>query len=339
MVPLIGWLALGCTHPVDVEVAGRVRDVQWVDGSWVALVEGPQPDLLDHLSLQDTRSTVERTVVVGTGARVDRLTQDGGTLSARMCTGATRYPSLGAPADCTFFEGADLIRLDDEGTREWVARWRVDGGSTLTLTALAETEAGFVAVGTLHGAAEHRELRVQGRGGDDVLVWFVDAGGRSLAVHRMGGAAWDRATHVAALPGGDVLVGGTFERLAAFGAVVLESAAGEDAFVARVGVDGVRWAERWGGPDDDEVGRLTHEGGGRALVHAPLPDGTHRERRCQELQYDGTGTPQVLAEHTLRERGDPATHPCGLWVERVTAGRRTLSVQQREASARIWEAP
>jgi hypothetical protein len=86
---------------------------------------------------------------------------------------------------------------------------------------------------------------------DDVFVGEFDLAGNPLWGHSFGDAEDQVAYAVALDQAGNVVVTGSMQGGATVGAVALQSAGGEDVFVAKFDPDGKPlWAERFGDPSD-----------------------------------------------------------------------------------------
>lgn len=80
----------------------------------------------------------------------------------------------------------------------------------------------------------------------------VDSGPTTAWAISAGGEGYDVCFHCVVVPGGDVLLTGSFEKTAWFGSYALNSQGLTDGYVARLDAQGsFRWATRFGGTDHD----------------------------------------------------------------------------------------
>ena len=92
------------------------------------------------------------------------------------------------------------------------------------------------------------------RGAPGVVLVGLDAAGHTAWTRALGSTEWASAGALSALPGGDVVVAGSFAGTLRLGDQVVSSAGSSDGFVARLGPDGaVRWLIRVGGHGADRV--------------------------------------------------------------------------------------
>ena len=208
-----------------------------------------------------------------------------------------------------------------------MARLHAGGGKGRAWgNAFAQRADGGVAVaGALLDRVRYREVETMGLGGEDALLWEIDPTGAPTRTAVHGGAAWDRAEAIAALPGGDLLLAGVFERIAAIGGHRLRSAGERDGWVARIGPEGVRWATAIGGPGGDVVQSLAVRGR-VALVgmYRELGGGAWTATHAVDIDAGtasevlGPGGPAVVATaagfvglHTDHHKGIVPTPPRG----------------------------
>ena len=105
------------------------------------------------------------------------------------------------------------------------------------------------------GAVALDDQQVAVRGAPGALVIGLDARtGATRWTQPLGATGWTTVAQVAALPGGDVAIGGSFAGTLRAGAAVVTSAGASDGFVARLGPRGeVRWLARVGGKGADTI--------------------------------------------------------------------------------------
>lgn len=183
-------------------------------------------------------------------------------LALTACTAPAALPDrFAAPvparplADCTTPVPSSGLRWeleleDPAGTAEGVA-WDASGDTYVT-GALSGT-------GTDLDPLASRATPAVNLGGSDVFLARYDGSGRLRWSRILGGSGDDIGRSVAVCPDGSVVVAGSFESSAVFGALLwvplgLASNGGADGFVARYDPDGnLLWVRGIGGPGDDSA--------------------------------------------------------------------------------------
>jgi hypothetical protein len=155
-----------------------------------------------------------------------------------------------------------VARIDANGAWTWATRAGGTMGDVgLSVSALAD--GGAIVAGRFAGTATFGATNLTSAGSQDAFVARISPDGAWAWATRAGGAGTDQAHGVSATSDGGGIVAGRFQGSATFGATVLTSAGGSDAFVARVDATGAwTWATRAGGTSFAE-----------ALYVSPLPDG------------------------------------------------------------------
>lgn len=174
--------------------------------------------------------------------------------------------------------GVFVARYRADATLGWVARATAREPSGVVGTGIRALADGSVLVvgyfwgEAVFGPAEPAETVLVSRGGEDVFLARYAPGGELAWARRDGGASSELALGVCAGADGRVVVtGGFWGRMelgdAQGGGMSLESAGGEDAFVAGYAPDGTpEWALRAGGPGDDLAHDVEPGPGDRILV-------------------------------------------------------------------------
>ncbi len=172
---------------------------------------------------------------------------------------------------------AFVWKLDAAGAAAWAAP--AGGPQDDDAAAVAVTAAGDVyAAGAFADAADFDPgpglLEVQSAGAADAFVWRLTAAGAAVWAKPLGGVAADGAAGVAADATG-VYVAGSFRQTADFdpgpGQILLASAGGADAFVAKLDPAGGRqWAHRAGGASNDAGQGVAVDAAGRVTAAGSL---------------------------------------------------------------------
>jgi hypothetical protein len=149
-----------------------------------------------------------------------------------------------------------VARYDAAGALSWASR-AGGAGEDYAFGIAAAADGGAFVVGYFDGEATFGETAVASAGHWDLFVARYEASGSVSWVKTAGGAQFDVATGVCALPDGGALVTGYIYEQATFGVgepseATLVSAGLTDVFVAGFGATGeLVWADRAGGPDLD----------------------------------------------------------------------------------------
>ncbi|WP_020468820.1 SBBP repeat-containing protein [Zavarzinella formosa] len=203
--------------------------------------------------------------------------------------------------------------------------WAIGGAGTDSAKSVTTDAAGNTyIVGSFSGTADFDPdpgVSALTSSSSDGYVAKYDPAGQLLWVKSMGGSGDDQASGVAIDANGAVVVTGTFTTTATFGATMLTSAGGTDAFVTKLDSSGVfLWAQRFGGAGDDtgvavavdaqnsiqvagtftgdaNIGgtAFTNPGGSDAFVVKLNPDGSTVTGTARQLGGAGTVTVSGIA--------------------------------------------
>ncbi|MBF9222567.1 T9SS type A sorting domain-containing protein [Hymenobacter ruricola] len=149
--------------------------------------------------------------------------------------------------------GADafVARLGTGG--QWTQAVRAGGaGADAAYGAAPGGPSDLLIAGNFEGSAGFGSLPLSSAGGSDVFVARLTPGGTWSQAARAGGGSSDYCYGLAVDAGGNAFVAGYFLNTADFGATILTSAGGPDAFVARLNPS-LQWTQavRAGGADND----------------------------------------------------------------------------------------
>jgi hypothetical protein len=186
-----------------------------------------------------------------------------GTLDFDPRSTSTGRTSLGA-------QDLAVAKYGFDGAFEWV--YSLGGvGAEIPYAIAATADGGAVVVGYGSGGGVCAGRVLTGRGGRDILLVKMSAGGSCEWAHLIGGTEDDEARAVAIAPDGSIAVAGLFRGTADFdptgGAALLVSRGSSDAFVARYSAAGafVGMAQG-GGPEDDLFSAVTVSSNGDVTV-------------------------------------------------------------------------
>lgn len=135
--------------------------------------------------------------------------------------------------------------------------------------ALAVDSAGYTwTIGKFASSMPVGSTNLTSAGNSDVFVARFDSSGVAQWAVRLGGSTADEGLALALSPAGDaVAIAGKFTGTAAFGAVSLTSAGGNDAFVAKLDSSGaVLWAVGIGSTSADEATAVAFNAAGDVFV-------------------------------------------------------------------------
>jgi hypothetical protein len=171
---------------------------------------------------------------------------------------------LTAMKDETYVAG-----LDTQGTVLWVTT-AGGQGSTHAHAIAARPDGGTVVAGAFYGlpgaTIDAGGFTLTSQGSNDVLVLFLDAGGKVESASSFGGPHWEEAWAVTVDEKGDTYVAGQFNQSSTFGATTLKSE-GLGVFVAGLAPAGdLGWVTGGGGPSDVTAVSLCADGSGHAFV-------------------------------------------------------------------------
>jgi hypothetical protein len=161
---------------------------------------------------------------------------------------------------------AFVAKYDAEGTFQW-ARGVGGTGGDFGYSVAVDGSGNVVLVGTFTGSAVFGVTTLTSAGGSDIFVVKYDAGGAVQWVRAAGGTSSDLARGVAIDGFGNVIVTGTFQGSATFGAATFTSAGGRDIFLAEYNAAGtVSWVLSAGGANDDDVAGVAADGSGNVAL-------------------------------------------------------------------------
>jgi hypothetical protein len=127
--------------------------------------------------------------------------------------------------------------------------------------------------GTFIGAVDFGSGSLQSAGAYDVFVASFAPSGAPGWSKRFGGGGYDFGKSVVVDASGNVCVTGTFEGAVDFGSGSLQSAGGDDLFVASFAPGGApRWSKRFGGAHNDEGKAVAIDGIGNVYVTGSFDD-------------------------------------------------------------------
>jgi Leucine-rich repeat (LRR) protein len=183
--------------------------------------------------------------------------------TATFGMGETNEATLSANGPADIY----LARYSPEGTLVW-AKAAGSGGDDRGsgVEVLADGSAfvtGTYSAPSLFGQGEPNETTLDGYGQSDVFVAKYHSDGTLDWVAGNGGGGFDVGNGISALSDGGCVVAGAFIGTATFGSgqpgqTVLETAGGNDLFVARYNSDGMLvWAKRAGGANQDRAHDLS----------------------------------------------------------------------------------
>jgi gliding motility-associated-like protein len=117
-------------------------------------------------------------------------------------------------------------------------------------------------------SARFDNIIVSANGHSDIFVSKQDANGTFQWVATAGGLLDDKATGIALLPSGEIVITGNFRGTGIFGTTTLTSSAGsQDLFIARLNAAGsFTSANSYGGPGTDLAYDISTDGGGSIIV-------------------------------------------------------------------------
>jgi hypothetical protein len=145
-----------------------------------------------------------------------------------------------------------VAKIDASGSFVWATQ---AGGTTsndegIGVSTLADGSS--IVTGTFEGPASFGAHTLAGTGAEDIFVAKVSPSGSFVWATQAGGTAEDEGFRASTLADGSAIVEGYFGGTATFGSTTLQSAGGEDFFVAKVSASGeFQWATRAGGTGDD----------------------------------------------------------------------------------------
>jgi hypothetical protein len=138
-----------------------------------------------------------------------------GSFSGEARFGRTRLNSSGS-------DDGFVARLNDEGEWQWVTVLASDYLESIVGIALDKMGKLYVA-GTFSRSIQGGNFRLSSRGHQDIFVGYISRQGTWLGLTAGGGTGTDETHALALAPGGEVVVGGDFSSLAAFGTTQLQS--------------------------------------------------------------------------------------------------------------------
>ncbi len=206
-------------------------------------------------------------------ADVAALTDDSSIVTGSFTGTATFGPGETSESILTSTGGTDVFvaRYNADGTLAWVKHAGGTASGWSSSVAVLPDGSAFVAGGfnglVTFGPGEANETTLPCAGINNIFLALYNADGTLRWASCAGGMGNDAANGVAALSDGSAVLTGYFDGTSVFGPTILTSAGGKDIFMARFDPDGTPlWAERAGGPDDDEGGDVVVLSDGSAAV-------------------------------------------------------------------------
>lgn len=161
---------------------------------------------------------------------------------------------------------AMVTRVSASGAFTWVTPMGGFGDDTGTAVAVDSAGNSYV-TGHFTGAATFGTLTATATGSTDVFVIKADPTGKVLWLTTAGGAAGDYARSLALTSSGELVLSGTINGQAKFGATTLTHAGGGDIFVACLSKAGVfKWATSAGGAGFEEAFGMDLDGADNATL-------------------------------------------------------------------------
>jgi hypothetical protein len=159
-----------------------------------------------------------------------------------------------------------VSKLDTGGNFRWTRQaggLGFDNGRSIVVDASGSV---FL-TGDFAGTAQFGDIVLTASGEKDAFVCKLDAGGNFLWASRAGGCDDTMGMSIALDSAGNCYIAGLFSGSATFGSTTLVSQGYEDAFLARLDVDGnFIWARRAGGCDSDMGNDLSVDNAGNCLL-------------------------------------------------------------------------
>jgi hypothetical protein len=148
-----------------------------------------------------------------------------------------------------------VAKLGKSGKPAWATAMGAPDGHDVGQAIAIDHNGDVVATGRFKGSAVFGKASLHSKGLDDTFITKLSAKGDFVWTRQGGGTGDDRARDLLVDDDNGVLVSGVFEDTAQFGASKVQSAGNADCFVAKYSADGkVRWARRYGGPDQESAG-------------------------------------------------------------------------------------
>jgi gliding motility-associated-like protein len=169
-----------------------------------------------------------------------------------------------------------VAKLDAAGSYRWVVQLATGRSAIITTTQLALDASGNVYIAGNFTAATLTlgATTLTNVGGSSIFVGKLDPSGNWLSAVRGGGGGSEAVSGLAIDRAGNAYVSGQFAGTTAFGTTTLQSAGGQDFFVARLDAAGTwRWAVRGGGTGADWTSEVGLDANGYAYVAGRLDSG------------------------------------------------------------------
>jgi hypothetical protein len=131
--------------------------------------------------------------------------------------------------------GADIfaIKVSAAGKVLWVRTWGGSGWDTGGDVAVDDKGNVYVS-GYFEGTASFGTASAVAKGKDDLFVVRLDAQGAFKWLTTVGGAGWDKARTVAAVPGGGAVISGSYQQTVTFGGKTFTSKGSSDVFISKL---------------------------------------------------------------------------------------------------------
>jgi hypothetical protein len=240
----------GCGGEGNRDAPNDAGDAGDADGAPIDLMVPPHP-----------RWSIRAGDGLSQAAYAAALADDGsvvviGEIEGEVDLGSTKLVT--APSVTNGF----VAKLDARGQAIWARRFGGEAGGYQSAHALARDAAGAIYVGGVfdHDLACGSETFTS-EGSSDGFVARLDEAGSVVWCRVFPGVGHESITSLALTPAGSLVVAGEFSDVQVIpdggAGVRLESAGTEDLFLAELDASGsLRWARRYGGPDDDRLPRV-----------------------------------------------------------------------------------
>ncbi len=160
----------------------------------------------------------------------------------------------GAPITSTAAYGLFVATFDDAGEAIWSKGFGVDADSEPFIDGAFDPDGNLVIAGGFYGDLDLGDQIRRSAGDLDAFVAKLSSDGELLWAQTFGGPGPDAFFDVRADSLGDLVLGGGFNGVVAFGADPLASAGGWDAVLVKLDADGRHiWSRRLGGRDLDVI--------------------------------------------------------------------------------------
>jgi hypothetical protein len=173
----------------------------------------------------------------------------------------------GGPVQSVEAADAFVEKLDPEGKPIWIRR--CGGALNQFINGVAiDSKMNVIAAGAFEGTLScAADIGVQSAGSYDVFAAKLDAVGTPIWIKRFGDIGDQRAAAAAVGGAGDVLLAGSFTSVLDFGVAPLQSAGGQDVYVAKLDAAGSAvWSRGFGSPGPQYAMSIASDAAGNAVV-------------------------------------------------------------------------